>query len=375
MGGPTVSRIRVLSARSVVVALFVFASVTAAPAVAGAQGSCERDEAWGKILVPEVLEVVELTNEHRASLGLGPLAQSRALTRAALWKAAHMAAYDYLEHDDPAPPVARTWDERVTDCGYPHGAGENIAYGYETPEAVMDGWLTSEGHRRNIERTSFTAIGVGVAVNDGTIYWAQVFGTQNDSGSDAHSAPAPTADDVQVTEDVAASLDLVANDTDADGDPLGVTSLTQPSSGQVTVDTDGTVRYRPAANFFGEDAFTYTVVDVFGYQASAQVTVTVEPVNDLPEAADDFGRVRAGRRVTIDVVANDHDVESSSLTITRIVSGPSRGFATVGADARSISYRARRGTGGRTDRIVYEVSDADGGVARAALVMTIRRAR
>lgn len=121
-----------------VAALLVVVSLPLTPAPAVAQaGPCERDPAWATVLVPEVLEVVELTNEHRASLGLGPLAQSRSLTRAALWKAAHMAAYGYFDHDDPAPPVARTWDERVTDCGYPHGAGENIAAGYGTPAAVI----------------------------------------------------------------------------------------------------------------------------------------------------------------------------------------------------------------------------------------------
>lgn len=368
------SRIRDLSARALATAVLVLASL-AIPSPAAAVGSCERDPAWGTVLVPEVLEVVELTNEHRASLGLGPLTQSRSLTRAALWKAAHMAAYDYFDHDDPAPPAARTWDERVSDCGYPYGAGENIAAGYGTPEAVMNGWLNSQGHRDNIERSSFTAIGVGVAVADGTIYWVQVFGTQDDSEADAHSAPTTGADVVRVREDSAGSIDVTANDTDADGDSLGVTSLTQPPNGQVTVGPEGTVRYRPDANFYGEDAFSYTVVDVFGYAASGDVTLEVEPVNDLPEAVNDFARTRAGRRVTIDVVANDHDVESGDLTVIRIVSGPTRGSASVGSDARSITYRARRGTGGRTDRIVYEVSDADGGVSQAALIVTIRRAR
>lgn len=216
---------------------------------------------------------------------------------------------------------------------------------------------------------------MGAAVADGAIYWVQVFGTQDDSGGDAHSPPSALADEVQVLEDSADAIAVTANDSDMDGDPLGVRSVTQPANGRVTIEPDGTVRYRPDPDFYGEDAFSYTVVDVFGYAASGDVMVEVAPVNDLPQAADDFARVRAGRSVLVDVVANDYDVESSDLTVSRIVSGPARGSASIGPDSRSLSYRARRGTGGTTDRIVYEVSDDDGGVSRAALTVRIRRAR
>ena len=52
-------------------------------------------------------------------------------------------------------------------------AGENIAMGYKTPEAVVDGWMNSSGHRANILNSSFTKIGVGY-VKDGH-YWTQIF--------------------------------------------------------------------------------------------------------------------------------------------------------------------------------------------------------
>ena len=52
-------------------------------------------------------------------------------------------------------------------------AGENIAMGYQTPEAVVDGWMNSDGHRANILNASFTQIGVGY-VADGH-YWTQMF--------------------------------------------------------------------------------------------------------------------------------------------------------------------------------------------------------
>ena len=92
-----------------------------------------------------------------------------------------MAKYVYMAHADPAPPVARSVSDRLLACGYPAtsaGWGENIAYGYATADAVMQGWLNSPGHRANIENASFRAIGVGAASSSaGRLYWTQEFGT------------------------------------------------------------------------------------------------------------------------------------------------------------------------------------------------------
>ena len=91
------------------------------------------------------------------------LVVSPTLTAAAEWKARNMAAYDYLDHDDPAPD-ARTADERLVACGYPATEwGENIATGYATAQAVVDAWLASPEHRANIERPEYRATGVGAA--------------------------------------------------------------------------------------------------------------------------------------------------------------------------------------------------------------------
>ena len=348
------------------------ASFLSAPTAAAA-GTCDRDASWGRIRVSSVLEVVRLTNEHRAGLGLAPLSTSRALTRAALWKAAHMAAYGYLDHDDPAPPVARTWDQRIEDCGYQSGAGENIAAGYSTPESVMSGWLESEGHRSNIESPGYAALGVGAATAaDGTFYWVQVFGTVDDSANDVHGAPSATSDALGVAEDAPVVANLAANDSDPDGDPIDVVTVATPSNGTATV-VEGGVRYRPDANFYGGDSFSYTVVDVFGHSSSADVQVTVDPVNDPPIANDDTGRVRPGRRVKIVVLANDDDVEGDSLTLQRITSGPTRGFATFDPTTGSVLYRARRRSAGSVDRLTYEVADESGAVSRARVTVTIRR--
>jgi uncharacterized protein YkwD len=167
-----------------------------APAAARATGDCVPG-AWPAAQATPAIDVVRLVNQHRASMGLGPLLISPTLTAAAQWKSRHMAQYAYVDHNDPTPPVARTWDDRVHTCGYtPQAfAGENIAAGARTPSEVMQGWLSSSGHRQNIESPTFAAIGVGVAQSGGRVYWTQDFGSVADPGSalppPASAPPAP----------------------------------------------------------------------------------------------------------------------------------------------------------------------------------------
>ena len=148
---------RALAALTVVGALVVTAptGVPGAPQAADAVvGDCTPGSDWGTPRQDFAARVVDLVNQHRASKGLSQLTVSTTLTNASIWKSRHMARYLYMAHNDPAPPVARTTSERLAACGYPStttGWGENIAYGYTTPEAVMQGWLNSPGHRANIE--------------------------------------------------------------------------------------------------------------------------------------------------------------------------------------------------------------------------------
>jgi len=103
-----------------------------------------------------------------------------------------------MQHDDPAPPVARTVADRLEACGYPSrttGWGENIAYGYSTAASVVNAWLNSAGHKANIENASFRSTGVGAAASaSGVIYWSQEFGTYVDttSGGGGGGVTAPT---------------------------------------------------------------------------------------------------------------------------------------------------------------------------------------
>ena len=171
------------------------AAVPSSPPTATAYaaiGDCTPGSEWGTLREDYAAEVVQLVNQHRDSLGLSQLQTTSPLTNSAVWKSRHMAYYRYMAHDDPAPPVARTVGDRLLACGYPAnsaGWGENIAYGYTTPTAVMQAWLNSPGHRQNIEGPSYRTIGVAAAAaSNGTLYWTQQFGT---SAGDSGTPPSP----------------------------------------------------------------------------------------------------------------------------------------------------------------------------------------
>lgn len=174
-----------------IAALLGAAALSAAPATAAGAGDCTPDATWPANRADLAAQVVALVNAHRAQLGLQALVVSPTLDAAAAWKARNMAAFGYLGHDDPGPP-ARSADERMAACGYPEaGWGEDIASGFTTAQAVVDGWLSSPEHRANIEAPEFSATGVGAA--GAPLYWAQSFGVLADADGfvPAPVAPAP----------------------------------------------------------------------------------------------------------------------------------------------------------------------------------------
>ena len=77
---------------------------------------------------------------------------------------------------------------------------------------------------------------------------------------------------------------LLENDSDADGDPLTVAEVSAPAHGTARLTDAGAVEYTPEPDYHGSDRFTYAVGDGSGLTAQAAVEVTVQPVNDPPQA-------------------------------------------------------------------------------------------
>ncbi len=116
-------------------------------------------------------EVIRLVNEARAENGLSALKPNWELSRVARYKSQDMKDNGYFSHTSPTygSPFSMMKNFGIS---Y-RSAGENIAMGQRTPEAVVNAWMNSSGHRANILSPSFTEIGVGY-VADGK-YWTQMF--------------------------------------------------------------------------------------------------------------------------------------------------------------------------------------------------------
>lgn len=116
-------------------------------------------------------EVIRLVNEIRTANGLKTLTYDWELSRVARYKSQDMKDNKYFSHTSP---VYGSPFQMIRNFGISfRSAGENIAKGYATPQAVVNGWMNSSGHRANILNGSYTHIGVGYVA--GGNYWTQMF--------------------------------------------------------------------------------------------------------------------------------------------------------------------------------------------------------
>ncbi|UOQ46517.1 SafA/ExsA family spore coat assembly protein [Halobacillus salinarum] len=119
-------------------------------------------------------QVIDLTNQERTSRGLPALKEDWQLSRVARYKARDMASNGYFSHTSPTygSPFQMMSDFNIS---Y-RSAAENIAAGQRTAQEVVNGWMNSSGHRKNILNRNLTHIGVGYAKGGsyGT-YWSQMF--------------------------------------------------------------------------------------------------------------------------------------------------------------------------------------------------------
>ncbi|MFI1245198.1 CAP domain-containing protein [Streptomyces anulatus] len=118
-------------------------------------------------------EVLALVNQERAKVGCSPLSTSAPLTSLAQNFSEDMAARGFFDHTDPDGDTP--WD-RAAQAGVQGLGAENIARGQADAQAVMKGWMNSEGHRANILNCDYKTIGIGVHEGSGGPWWVQNFG-------------------------------------------------------------------------------------------------------------------------------------------------------------------------------------------------------
>ena len=173
--------------------------------------------------------------------------------------------------------------------------------------------------------------------------------------SGVNDAPVANNDTVTTPENTPVSINVLANDTDPEGDALTVSGVASPTNGTAQLTSSGVVLYTPAVNFFGVDAFEYTITDSAGASDTATARITVDFVNVIPAPAEDFATTDEGSAVLIAVLENDVDNDGDDLQIVEIEQ-PANGTASV--EQNQIRYTPNDNFNGN-DTFRYQVSDGN----------------
>ncbi|WP_299672063.1 Ig-like domain-containing protein [uncultured Roseobacter sp.] len=178
--------------------------------------------------------------------------------------------------------------------------------------------------------------------------------------------PVTTEDSASVAEDGSVLVDVLANDSDVDGDSLTLIDVSTAANGTASIEA-GQVRYEPAPGFNGTEVLTYTVSDSNGGTATGAVTITVDAVNDLPVAVDDTATLTEGGDILVDVLANDGDADGDPLTL--VAAGtPADGAVVI--EGNQLRYTPDAGFSGE-DTVTYTVSDGNGGTDTGTVTFTV----
>ena len=178
----------------------------------------------------------------------------------------------------------------------------------------------------------------------------------------------PVVNDESKTTDEDTSVSGSITGSDVDGDSLNYVKVTDPSHGTVTVNGDGTYIYTPNSNWFGTDSFTVSVNDGHGGSDTATVTITVDPVNDVPVTNDDSATVDEDGSLSGNVSANDTPSADGGNVWSKSID-PVHGTATVNRDG-SYTYTPDANYNG-TDSFEYMITDVDGSTSTATVYITV----
>jgi outer membrane protein OmpA-like peptidoglycan-associated protein len=160
------------------------------------------------------------------------------------------------------------------------------------------------------------------------------------------------------------TINVIANDTDADGDSLTVVAVGTPNNGKAII-AQNRIIYTADTDFNGFDTFSYTISDNKGNHVTGYISVTVSP---HVGASDDYIYPTADTTLTTDVISNDGDIEGHDLTVCEIVTQPEKGTVTASGD--EISFTPNSGATG-SDTFDYKVCDSKGQSDIATVYVTI----
>lgn len=225
-------------------------------------------------------------------------------------------------------------------------------------EDVPNNWMTRALHNPAQHKTSVDSY-----------RWVEA-STEQTTGPRRFINRAPSAVNDSYTVDCSAptTLNVLANDTDPDGDVLAITSVSAPGKGTAVVSA-GKIVYTPnAASCAGAtDSFSYSISDGKGGTSTATVSVTIKSSNNAPVAVNDVFIVPCKVNSVLDVLANDSDKDGDPLTITSITQ-PSKASIAIGPNGKTLIY-----TPGAScfinDSFTYTISDGKGGTSTASVTL------
>jgi VCBS repeat-containing protein len=177
-----------------------------------------------------------------------------------------------------------------------------------------------------------------------------------------NNSPVAVADAFEISEDHVLTGNVLANDLDADFDPLAAMLVANVANGTLQLNADGFFTYTPDPNYHGTDTFTYRADDGKDVSDVVTVTIVVTSVNDAPSAINDGYAMSAASVLNVaptGVLANDSDVEGDAYVLnTTPISGPSAGNSlTLNADGSFVYTPDLLFTG--ADTFVYEICETE----------------
>lgn len=190
-------------------------------------------------------------------------------------------------------------------------------------------------------------------------------GTQN---------PIANPDEATVIEDdPGIQINVLSNDLDPEGDMITVCSVGQPAHGTTSINSNGTITYRPSENYHGSDQFSYSACNSTNRSSTALVNVTIEPVNDAPIARNDSITVTENTPANFDVLLNDLQLDPNEPALTICLgslSTPQHGIAVINSN-NTIRYSPNAFYFG-TDQFTYDACDDTGlrGTAMVSVTVT-----
>jgi VCBS repeat-containing protein len=226
-------------------------------------------------------------------------------------------------------------------------------------------WTPAAGQEGSV---NFSIVATDAAGNSATLPVSVNVAGALPVGSDQYSVN----EDGVLTIPVAQGVRINDGDTQSPPGSLTVTLVNNVGNGALTLNSDGSFTYTPAANFSGTDTFTYRASDGTRTSSPATVTITVSGVNDPPVAVNDAYAAISGQILNVNagsgVLDNDSDIDSQTLAVA-LAAGPAHGTLTLNPDG-SFSYTSTAGFSG-ADSFTYTVSDGSATSNTATVTITV----